>query len=233
MALFALRGGSVIVVGVIVLAAGCGEKSPGDDEGTATTAAASATTELGSSGGSGDVSTGSGTTSVGPTTGLTSTSESSGSSSGGPMDGSCRSDADCDAGMFESCFAPDEVNCGDCQIPGVPCDAQTLCEPGFACVPFVAACACEPGAMECVAVLACLTDGDCMDDALFCSDKVCAQKTCDGQMFACPALFDCVADAPGDHCVRRMCSDDGDCDGGLCVEGRCFAEFGNCEPPGA
>ncbi len=207
--------------------------STGTTDGSAGTT--SATTGLGSSGesssggSSGEVSTGSGTTVVGPTTGLT--GSSGGSSSGGPPDGSCRGDADCDAGMAEFCFAPDEVNCGDCQVPGVPCDAQMLCEPGFACVPFVAPCACEPGAMECVAVLGCLMDADCMDDALFCSDKVCAPKTCDGQMIACPELFDCVAEAPGDHCQRRMCSDDGDCGGGFCVEGRCFAEFGMCQPP--
>lgn len=230
-----------VMLGLVLAACGTGDSEASGTSGTSGSSGGHSSTSGGadSSGGSGSgagSTSGTGGTSGAPTTGIASGSSgeatSTGASTGGLPDGVCRSDADCEAGSFEFCFAPDEVNCGECQAPDQPCDPQTMCDPGFVCVPFLAPCACEPGVMQCAAVVTCGVDADCADDTLFCDpQQTCAVKTCDGQGLVCPPLFECVADAPGDHCVRRPCEGDDACDGGVCVEGRCFAEFGHCEPP--
>lgn len=184
-------------------------------------------------------------TSADPTTGLAETSntslvtgETSTADTGttddtatGDPEGACREDADCDQNMFEFCFSPDDSNCGACQIPDIECFGPNDCDMGSACVPFEASCACDPSAMQCVQLVVCTVDLDC-PDGQFCDDMVCAPRTCDMQQFDCPLHFDCVPDSDADdHCVRHPCEDDGECDGGFCVEGRCFDTLGACMPP--
>jgi len=208
---------------------GASEASTGD-----TTASGTSTgdAEASASGETGGEPTTSSTTSSSSTSLTTEDASSSGdASTGGPPDGACRSDADCDDGDFEFCFAPDEANCGACQIPDAPCVDQSECDIGLLCVPFVAACACDPSAMHCVSIVPCGSDSDC-EDTDFCDEGTCAARTCDGQMFDCPAFFDCVPDAEtDDHCVRHPCVSDDECSGGFCVEGRCFDSLGECSPP--
>lgn len=170
------------------------------------------------------------TTSTTSTTDLTTTGETGDTTTGGLPDG-CHDDSECDPDAAEFCFAPDENNCGACQVPDAPCLDQSECDIGLLCVPFDAPCACEPGAMQCVPILPCMNDQQCADDQ-FCDQNACAPATCDGQMFDCPPLFDCVPNsAPKDHCVRRACEADEDCDGAFCVENRCFETLGACMPP--
>lgn len=234
-----------IALSLLVLVA-CGDDGKttdsADTTGADTSSTGADTTAPGTSTGDAEASA-SGETGVDPTTGPDETSTSSTSlttgdasssgdaSTGGPPDGACRGDADCDDREFESCFAPDEANCGACQIPDVPCSDQSECDVGLLCVPFVAPCACDPFAMQCVPIVMCESDADCQATEL-CDEGSCAAKTCDQQMFDCPQFFDCVPDSePTDHCVRHPCAADDECGGGFCVEGACFDSLGECSPP--
>lgn len=235
-----------ITLSLLILGAcGVDDKTTDGTEMTDTSAAASTgadTTAPGTSTGDAEASA-SGETGVDPTTGPDSTSTSSTSlttgdasstgdaSTGGPPDGACRGDADCDDGDFELCFAPDETNCGACQVPDAPCADQSECDIGLLCVPFIAPCACDPFAMQCVPLVMCESDGDCQDTEV-CDQGACTAKTCDQHMSGCPEFFDCVPDSePADHCVRHPCAADDECSGGFCVEGRCFEGLGMCSPP--
>lgn len=213
---------------------GCGDKTTDTTDTTTSSSTTSATGDptTGTSAGATTTST----TGDDPTTGpiiTTSTSTITTSTTGGPGDGTCRSDADCDADMFESCFAPDEVNCGDCQIPDDPCDEQMACDFGLTCVPFVAPCACNPGDTQCVPILLCMTDDECPDGQSCDVEGTCTHETCDAGQALCPPQFDCDPNATtDDHCVRHPCAADDECSaGGFCVEGHCFTSLGACMPP--
>jgi hypothetical protein len=164
---------------------------------------------------------------TGATTGAT-TGDTTGDTGGLP-DGACRSNADCDPRMGESCYAPDELNCGACQIPDKPCVEGDGCAGDEACVPFDAPCACNPGETHCIPQ--CSKDS-CGDTAVCNAETgICEPLTCAKDGIVCPPLFDCVPDAEGDGCVRRTCTVDDDCDGAPCVEGECHDTFGACMPP--
>lgn len=150
---------------------------------------------------------------------------------GGPPDGACRKQEDCDPNGGEICFAPDESNCGACQLPDTPCMVDDDCGPEAVCAPFEAQCACNPGENNCVPVTPCTMDAQCAPEER-CDGKICVLKTCSQDGLACPPFFDCVQGTGGDECQRIPCATDGDCgDGGFCVKGRCFDVLGMCQLP--
>jgi len=150
---------------------------------------------------------------------------------GGPPDGACRKQEDCDPNGGEICFAPDESNCGACQLPDMPCMVDDDCGPEAVCAPFEAQCACNPGENNCVPVTPCTMDAQCAPEER-CDGNICVLKTCSQDGLACPPFFDCVPGTGGDECQRIPCATDGDCgDGGFCVKGRCFDGLGMCQLP--
>jgi hypothetical protein len=187
--------------------------------------------------GTGEATTGEGTTasSISISTSETdATGTTAGTGDTGTTDelppGACRSDADCFAENFEICFAPDEFNCGACQVPETPCMPDDTCAPGLVCVPFMAPCACDPGEGACVPV--CDADSCGREASCNAMTGACEPLKCSGDGPACPPLFACVPVRGGeDECQRQACETDEDCGGQPCVEGLCHEGFGVCQPP--
>ena len=186
-----------------------GVASTGDDDGT-----------VGSTSGS-SMSTGGETDATGTTDATT----------GELPPGECRSDADCSAESFESCFAPGELNCGACMVPETPCTLGDACGPGLVYAPFMGPCACNPGEGACVPVCdaeSCGREATCNPMTGLCEPWTCFE---DGP--ACPPFFVCAPGRGGedDRCERQACAVDSDCFGTPCVEGFCYGEYGVCQPP--
>lgn len=190
-------------------------------------------TEIGSTG---PASTTGSVTGTGTGTSVASTGDETDSfgestGSGGLPDGQCRSDMDCDATNFESCYSADDPYCGPCQLDQEECLADRDCGEGV-CEEIAIDCGCD-GPTNHVCVPRCAGPADCEEgEACDLETGRCEPITC-GEGATCDPLFDCVAGSGGDDCVRRECADDRGCDGGVCVEGRCFAAYGTCMQPGA
>jgi hypothetical protein len=147
------------------------------------------------------------------------------------LDGSCRSQAEC--GSAESCVAP-----GARRACGIPCPVERECEDasdcdtGEVCAEFVATC-CFAGELSSRCAPAC-TDGSCAaDERCDASSGLCSAIPCDDG-HACPEHTSCrPAEAGADvhGCTRDACGGDGDCPGGACVDGLCYAGPGACEGP--
>lgn len=139
-------------------------------------------------------------------------------------DGECRDIDDCDQNG-ESCDAPDDPgSCGICREVKAPCTEDSECDPqttGQVCQAVI--CACSP-ASECVP--GCTTTG--CDEGTTCNGATerCEPNLCEVWV-DCPASFSCINQA----CARTTCEDDGVCQGGYCVKGRCFGEPGTCQLP--
>lgn len=192
---------------------------PATASATGTAAEETGMTGIGSTGGE---STGNEST-AGESTGT-------GTDGGGALpDGECRSDADCDATRFEQCFNADEPNCGACQIDEMQCLTDRDCGEGV-CDQVPIACGCT-GPINHVCVAKCTGPADCGEGEVCDLDTGhCAPVSCT-EGGTCPPLFECVPDSGGDDCVRRSCDADAQCDGGACVEGKCFEGYGLCMPP--
>lgn len=205
--------------------------------GSSSTAGTSGSTDATGSGGMSEGTTGV-TTGATSTTSLTTGSTTDGTTvattvatTDGPPDGSCREQADCDLNGGEICFAPDEANCGACQVPDLPCMVDDDCGADAVCVPFEAPCACNPGENNCVPLKSCKADRDCAPEER-CDAGTCVIKTCSQDGLPCPPFFDCVQGSGGNECQRIFCVSDEDCEGGgFCVKSRCFEVLGMCELP--
>ena len=208
---------------------------------TSMTSTSSGDTTTGTSGDVSSTATGSSTSGStgGSTTEDSSTTEDttgssgtdSGTTSGGLQEGECRGDGDCEEQLREVCFAPGEVNCGVCETAEVLCSDEEPCDEGSFCDAVVLLCPCdEPIRYECRTK--CANDDECGPDRI-CDGGECVFFSCnDG--FVCPETHDCLEDGgEGNDCNRRPCVVDGDCSAGdqVCVKGRCFLDFGVCEPP--
>lgn len=129
--------------------------------------------------------------------------------------------------MFESCYAPDDPNCGPCAVPQMPCQTDENCGPDATCLPFVAPCMCNFGDGECVPF--CEPDSCAPGTVCDAVTGVCEPLTCSGDGVVCMPLFECVPGSGGDECQRLSCETDGECGGMPCVEGGCHADFGVCQ----
>lgn len=190
----------------------------GDSTGAASTSSASASA----------TATTSGTTTSGATTTTTTTGATSGVTTGDLPPGTCHNDADCGDPLL-LCFHPGEANCGPCQADPMECTEDAQCTPDV-CETFALICACSGDVgHECRP--ACTPD-TCPEDKV-CDEGTghCVYVSCDGGP-ACPPLHDCVPGSGGNDCVRWDCAADAECDGGFCVEGRCYDQLGNCEELG-
>ncbi|HFE46678.1 MAG TPA: hypothetical protein ENJ18_14480 [Nannocystis exedens] len=208
---------------------------------TTDTATSTTSTSTGDSSSSGVTSTMASSTSMsstsGPTSGETSTGTSStsgtstGDTTGEPKEGECRSDGDCDGNGDEFCFAPGEANCGACQTAEVLCSEENPCqELGSYCDAVELDCPCdEPFSYECRP--ACKGDEECGPDRI-CEGQQCVFLSC-AKGFVCPETHDCIEGSGGNDCKQRSCAVDSDCSGAsqVCVKGRCFLDFGICQPP--
>lgn len=223
-------------LGLLLLSA-CGGGGGTTDGATDSTAGASSSGSSPSSTGAGTTapttsSASDVTTTVADTGGLTTGTGTSGDTgdtgdTGDLPDGACRDSADC-LDRSESCFAPGEQNCGDCQTPDSPCLDDAGCDAGFVCLPFEAPCACNLGERGCVPV--CEPDGCGPEASCNVETGACEPFKCADDDTLCPLHFDCVPGSGGDDCVRRPCSADADCGGTPCVEGGCHEAFGVCMP---
>ena len=223
-------------LGLLLLSA-CGGGGGTTDGVTDSTAGASSSGSSHSSTGAGttaptSASATDGTTSAADTGALTTGAGTSGDTgdTGDLPDGACRDGADC-TDRSESCFAPGEQNCGDCQTPDSPCLDDAGCDAGFVCLPFEAPCACNLGERGCVPV--CEPDGCGPEASCNVETGACEPFKCADDDTLCPLHFDCVPGSGGDDCVRHPCSADADCGGTPCVEGGCHEAFGVCMPAAA
>ncbi len=149
-----------------------------------------------------------------------------------PPDGSCRGDSDCDAELSESCFAPGQTNCGQCQEPFGECVSDTDCDlEGALCQEFSITCPCDV-AVDYACQPPCASDEECGGGRTCGDDGRCVFVSCnDG--YECAPTHECSPGNGGNDCVRRTCGADVDCgaDDQVCVKGRCHTNFGNCSPP--
>lgn len=138
---------------------------------------------------------------------------------------SCRSRDDCRS-SFEFCLPPGEfAGCGICFI-GDGCTSDSACQaygPEYICDS--APCSC-PGHPICVA--GCTSDASCRTGQSCGGDHRCSPSACQADP-DCPTNFVC-AGANGQHCARRACSSDIECEG-YCVNGNCYDALGTCTQP--
>lgn len=124
----------------------------------------------------------------------------------------CREDADCDDGL--RCYAPGFVP-GPGMVPAPPpgCSADSECSPGAYCAEGM----CAPH---------CASDESCGPTAT-CQAQRCVSIRCESPRGhgSCPVNFSCNAQLA---CERDACSEDDDCERGVCVQKHCYAKPGGC-----
>jgi hypothetical protein len=134
--------------------------------------------------------------------------------------GQCRDTADCQAAA--TCVPPGvERVCGGAGCPDHECSADLDCVTaglGDICVSIEGVRLCRPG---CGADNPCGASEAC-NALLRCEPKACAADA------ECPENCSCAPNV----CRRRLCSDDGACQG-YCVRGECYDAPGVCELPAA
>jgi len=135
-----------------------------------------------------------------------------------------RSSTDCTGGQL--CVTPGgSAGCGVCTVSDCTTDAN--CSPGLVCEP--TPCACDGSGHTCTS--GCQSPTDCREGQT-CSNHHCVPLTCTSTA-QCPKYFECVAPqgSNGTQCARIACIGDGDCGGGYCIDGECYATLGICEYP--
>lgn len=134
----------------------------------------------------------------------------------------CRKDVECKSG-FETCVAPGQPQCGGPE-PVEHCKGDAECADagsGLVCVSLgCGATSCNPK---------CTSDGNCVTvpaglKSCNVTSGHCEPKTCTAS--SCPVDFTCSGD-PNAGCVRKSCSNDGECSG-ACVNGLCWSGPGKC-----
>jgi hypothetical protein len=142
-------------------------------------------------------------------------------------DPGCHDEGECEEGA--RCLAPGEFRgCGFCQPLESDCERDSDCEGGLICAPVKeegCPCTevkiCQPG---------CDSDDDCAIGEQCDLAKRCGRQRCASE--ACPPFFLCRAlPTFGYACIRQPCGQDGDCDGGACVNGACYETLGTCALP--
>jgi len=135
----------------------------------------------------------------------------------------CHGAQDCSG---EVCLAPGESLCpGVCKVGDCTTDGD--CTSGFVCE--YAPCTCNGGERICIP--ACQRESDCAE-GLSCINQHCQPSSCSSTT-QCPKYFKCIFPPGPAHpqCQRLACVTDADCDGGSCVDNKCFATLGTCTPP--
>jgi hypothetical protein len=78
----------------------------------------------------------------------------------------------------------------------------------------------------------CTSDALCGGPGYVCGDAgLCVAARCDLHGYVCPPFSQCSAssvEADSHGCLHDECTQDADCERGVCVEGRCWASAGRC-----
>ena len=142
--------------------------------------------------------------------------------------GECRSERECEGGQM--CRAPDAPPlCGMCRMPELECGGDADCAAGTVCDWETGGCLCNP-AMLCIP--ACHSAAGCDAGESCTADGHCVPTPCTNDA-DCPAHFHCprMGRMGAPTCARRDCTNDAGCEGGYCVQGRCYGELGTCLYP--
>lgn len=161
------------------------------------------------------------------TTGTTALDTTAPTTTGDPLptDG-CHNDAEC---APNQCMAPADPACDEC-VPFFPtCVSDFECEVGDVCIEVPVACSCD-SPYTTICSPACISPKDCSDGQA-CNDTghcYSGDPCIDDQ--GCPPLFRCTSIPGLDVCRRRLCTNDGECPGGLCIDHLCHDAPGMCVP---
>jgi hypothetical protein len=145
--------------------------------------------------------------------------------------GECRTQGDCDAP--EECIPPEQ----DDPVCGMGCQVENSCPEDRCpeeqvCVEYLGLCCGYGATLSSKCVPACPASPCAAGETCDASGRCVADSCTAG--FTCRAHFVCDESNPGADfhgCSRGACTHDSGCDGGVCVDGRCFDSAGTCAEP--